>query len=96
MHVPTPTNQTRPPVTLQTPVVLDDPKHAIPPYDAILLLAPGRAHDEKLVAALAPLVGAINVDLMRAANLRADGKGGDSAPEAIARWMWSKIENAKK
>jgi len=77
-------------------VVLDDPAHAIPPYDAILLLAPGRAHDEKLVAALAPLVGAIYVDLMRAANLRADGKGGDSAPEAIARWMWSKIENAKK
>ena len=28
-------------------VVLDDPKHAIPPYDAILLLAPKRAGDER-------------------------------------------------
>ena len=33
-------------------VVLDDPKHAIPPYDAVLLLAPQRAHDETLIAAL--------------------------------------------
>ncbi len=34
-------------------VVLDDPKHAIPPYDAILLLAPQRANDEALRAAAA-------------------------------------------
>ena len=27
--------------------VLDDPKHAIPPYDAILLLSPKRANDER-------------------------------------------------
>src|SRR5512143_2810276 len=36
-------------------VVLDDPRHAIPPYDAILLLAPKRAGDEPLKAALQPL-----------------------------------------
>jgi osmoprotectant transport system permease protein len=60
--------------------VLDDPKHAIPPYDAILLLSPHRAHDEALVAALKPLVGAIPVELMRAANLRASS--GISAGEA--------------
>jgi osmoprotectant transport system permease protein len=76
-------------------VVLDDPAHAIPPYDAILLLAPGRAGDERLVAALTPLIGAIDVALMRAANLRANGKGGDSSPEAIARWMWGEIGKAK-
>ena len=29
-------------------VVLDDPKHAIPPYDAIVLLAPKRAADQAL------------------------------------------------
>src|SRR5205085_2256454 len=40
-------------------VVLDDPRHAIPPYDAILLLAPKRAGDEKLKAALQPLLGKI-------------------------------------
>ena len=72
-------------------VVLADPAQAIPPYDAILLLAPGRAADEKLVAALTPLVGAIDVALMRAANLRANGEGGASSPEAIARWMWGEI-----
>jgi osmoprotectant transport system permease protein len=72
-------------------VVLEDPKHAIPPYDAILLVSPKRAHDEKLAAALKPLLGAISVDLMQEANLRADGKGGKSSPEEIARWMWSEI-----
>jgi len=73
-------------------VVLEDPKHAIPPYDAIVLLAPKRAHDEKLAAALKPLLGAINIDLMRDANLRANGQGGDSSPDEIAHWMWSEIE----
>ena len=38
-------------------VVLDDPKAAIPPYDAVLLLSPRRAKDGALRAALQPLVG---------------------------------------
>ena len=55
--------------------VLDDPKHAILPYDAILLIAPKRAHDEALIAALKPLIGTIPVELMREANVRAgDGR----------------------
>ena len=33
-------------------VVLDDVRHAIPPYDAILLLSPKRARDEKLINAV--------------------------------------------
>jgi osmoprotectant transport system permease protein len=74
--------------------VLDDPKHAIPPYDAILLVSPKRAHDEKLASALKPLLGAISVDLMREANLRADGKGGKSSPDEIAKWLWERIENS--
>ncbi len=53
--------------------VLDDPKHAIPPYDAIVLLAPRRANDEKLRAALQPLLGKIDIATMREANLRASG-----------------------
>lgn len=77
-------------------VVLEDPKHAIPPYDAIVLVSPKRVGDEKLASALKPLLGAIDVDLMREANLRADGKGGKSSPEEIARWMWSEIEKHKK
>ena len=65
--------------------VLADPKHAIPPYDAILLIAPKRANDEALLAALKPLVGAIPVELMRAANLRASR--GDSSADDVARWL---------
>jgi osmoprotectant transport system substrate-binding protein/osmoprotectant transport system permease protein len=71
--------------------VLDDPKHAIPPYDAIVLLAPKRAGDEKLQAALQPLLGSINIDAMREANLRASGNDATSSPDAVARWLWERI-----
>jgi osmoprotectant transport system permease protein len=72
--------------------VLDDPKHAIPPYDAILLLSPKRANDAALIAALEPLVGAIPVELMRAANLRASGSAGTALPSAVAAWLWEQIK----
>jgi osmoprotectant transport system permease protein len=74
-------------------VVLDDPKHAIPPYDAVLLVAPKRAGDRALTAALAPLVGAMDVNLMREANLRATGAGG--SPAQAARWLWGEMEKKK-
>ena len=70
-------------------VTLDDPKHVIPPYDAILLVAPKRAHDAKLIAALKPLVGAIDVKVMREANLR--GSSGDTTPDAVAKWLWQRL-----
>jgi osmoprotectant transport system permease protein len=73
--------------------VLDDPKHAIPPYDAILLLAPARAGDGALSNALSPLVGAIDVTLMREANLRA--AGGAASPAEVARWLWREMEKRK-
>jgi osmoprotectant transport system permease protein len=69
-------------------VVLDDPKRAIPPYDAILLVAPKRAGDEALAGALAPLVNAIDVVKMRAANLRAT----ITSPEEVARWLAGEIK----
>ena len=53
-------------------VVLDDPKGVIPPYDAVLLVSPKRRNDKALLAALKPLTGAIDVTLMREANLRAN------------------------
>jgi osmoprotectant transport system permease protein len=73
-------------------VALDDDKHAIPPYDAIVLLAPKRANDLALRAALQPLLGRIDIAAMRAANLRAAGNDGTSSPGAVARWLWEKIE----
>jgi osmoprotectant transport system permease protein len=72
-------------------VVLDDPRHAIPPYDAIVLLAPKRADDAALRAALAPLLGRVGIAAMREANLRAAGGDGASSPDAVARWLWEKI-----
>jgi osmoprotectant transport system permease protein len=68
-------------------VVLDDPKHAIPPYGAIVLLAPKRANDQ----ALSRLLGKIDISAMREANLRAAGGDGASSPDAVARWLWEKI-----
>jgi osmoprotectant transport system permease protein len=73
-------------------VVLDDIRHAIPPYDAMVLLAPKRADDAALTAALAPLLGSIDIAAMREANLRAAGGDGASSPDAVARWLWEKIE----
>ena len=72
-------------------VVLGDPKHAIPPYDAIVLVAPKRADDTALQAALTPLLGKIEIAVMREANLRAAGGDGASSPDAVARWLWEKI-----
>jgi osmoprotectant transport system substrate-binding protein/osmoprotectant transport system permease protein len=72
-------------------VVLEDVKHAIPPYDAILLLAPKRARDEALQAALKPLLGKIDIAEMREANLRASRNDAESSPDAVARWLWGRI-----
>jgi len=68
-------------------VALSDPKQAIPPYDAILLVSPERAGDRAFLDALKPLVGKISIELMRAANLRASAGKADGAPEAVARWL---------
>jgi osmoprotectant transport system permease protein len=76
-------------------VILDDPKHALPPYDAIILLAPRDTDDRALREALRPLVDAIDVGLMRDANLRATRGGDDASPEAVARWMWGEIARRK-
>jgi len=75
-------------------VVLDDPRHAIPPYDAILLTAPKRADDRALTEALSPLVDAIDVTLMREANLRATGAG--ASPGQVARWLWEEVRKGGK
>ena len=53
-------------------VVLADPKSALPPYDAVILLSPGRAQDQRLIGALNPLLGAISVEAMRQANYSVD------------------------
>ncbi|MBN1239374.1 MAG: ABC transporter permease, partial [Gammaproteobacteria bacterium] len=68
-------------------VVLEDPREVILPYDAVVLVAPARADDEELRAALEPLIGAIPIDVMRRANLMVDRDDGKLTPAAAARWV---------
>jgi osmoprotectant transport system permease protein len=75
-------------------LLLDDLKHAIPPYDAILLLSPRRARDEALIEALKPLLNAIPVATMRAANARA--ANGDTSADEVARWLGNEIRKAQQ
>jgi osmoprotectant transport system permease protein len=63
-------------------VLLEDPKGAIPPYDALVLLAPDRADDRRLVRALDPLIGSITIAAMQRANLAVDGEGKSPAEAA--------------
>ena len=68
-------------------VVLTDPKGAIPPYDAVILIAPKRADDKRLIGALKPLVGKISVDAMRRANLTVDRDQDKQSPAQAARGL---------
>jgi osmoprotectant transport system permease protein len=74
-------------------VTLADPKQAIPPYDAVLLLSSKRASDQALLAALRPLVGAIPIDVMREANLKAAAGGADGSPGEVANWLAGTIRS---
>ena len=68
-------------------VVLSDPKHAIPAYDAVVLISPRRVHDARLKRALQPLLGRIAVERMREANLMVDRDQDKRSPEEAGRWL---------
>jgi osmoprotectant transport system permease protein len=68
-------------------VVLSDPRGAIPPYDAVILVSPKRADDARLLDALRPLVGAISVEAMRTANYSVDRDTGKVTPAQAARGL---------
>ncbi len=71
--------------------VLSDPRHAIPSYNALLMVAPARAKDAKFVAALTPLVGRIPVGAMREANYQVDRDADKRTPEQAADWLATRI-----
>jgi osmoprotectant transport system permease protein len=71
--------------------ILSDPKGAIPPYDAVILIAPKRAKDARLTAALQPLIGRIDVQTMRQANLTVDRDKDKRSPEDAARSLEQSI-----
>jgi osmoprotectant transport system permease protein len=68
-------------------VALDDPRGALPPYDAMILLSARVADDPNVACALTPLRGAITVDLMRRANLMVDRTTDKQSPAAAAAWL---------
>ena len=71
-------------------VALADPRAALPSYDALLLAAPRRANDQRFLAALRPLLGAIGVERMRQANLMVDRDADKRTPAEAARWLMSR------
>jgi osmoprotectant transport system permease protein len=72
-------------------VVLSDPKGAIPPYDAVVLISPKRASDARLLAALRPLIGKIPVEAMREANLTVDRDRDKQTPAQAAAMLGRKL-----
>jgi osmoprotectant transport system permease protein len=72
-------------------VVLSDPLAAIPPYDAVVLVSPKRAHDPRLLAALKPLIGKIPVQAMREANLSVDRDQAKATPAEAAAALRKKL-----
>lgn len=73
-------------------LVLADPQEAFPAYDALVLISPDRADDERLIRALQPLVGAIDVETMREANLSVDRAQNKFSPAEAARELAREIE----
>jgi len=72
-------------------VTLDDPEHAIPPYDAVLLLSPKRRNDRALIKALQPLIGRIAIEKMREANLAVSRDENQLSAGEAARLLWRQI-----
>ncbi len=67
--------------------VLVDDRRAFPPYDAVILLSPRVAGDDRVVSALRPLVGAIDVGRMRQANLLVDRDEDKKTAREAARFL---------
>ncbi len=74
--------------------LLPDVLGAFPPYDAMLLLSPDSADIPGLAQALAPLIGAIDEKLMRAANAIVDVEG--RPVEAAADFLREQIEARRR
>lgn len=70
--------------------ILSDPKSALPPYDAVVLLAPN--HADVLRPALMPLVHAISLENMQRANLMVDRSDDKKTPTEAAAWLARTID----
>ncbi|MBU3078138.1 ABC transporter permease/substrate-binding protein [Sphingomonas quercus] len=68
-------------------IVLADPAHAVPAYDALLLVGHRAGGDPAIRAALGPLIGAIPVARMRTANYLVDRDADKKSPAEAAGWL---------
>lgn len=73
-------------------VLLTDPKQALPPYDAVVLVSPKRAGDGRLLEALRPLIGAIDVQAMQQANYAVDRDTGKQSPAQAAQALEAQLK----
>jgi osmoprotectant transport system permease protein len=74
-------------IAAQGLMVLADPMHALPSYDAVVLISPRRAKDATLTRALAPLIGRISVERMREANFMVDRDTDKATAQEAARFL---------
>jgi osmoprotectant transport system permease protein len=67
--------------------VLPEPRHALPPYDAVVLLSPRAAGLPRVEEALAPILRTISVERMRRASLMVDREKDKKTPQEAAAWL---------
>ncbi|MEX0885120.1 MAG: ABC transporter permease/substrate-binding protein [Phycisphaeraceae bacterium] len=72
--------------------LLADPLEALPPYDAILLLSSDAGSRPDVVAAIEPLVGAIDMQMMREASHMVDREQDKRTVTEAAAWLAAQIE----
>ena len=68
-------------------LVLADPMHAIPSYEAVVLICPKRSKDHVLIDALTPLLQRISIAQMREANLMVDRHPNKASPQQAAQYL---------
>jgi osmoprotectant transport system permease protein len=71
--------------------LLGDPAHALPPYDAVILISPKRTHDARLREAMQPMIGAISVEAMQQANYLVDREQDKRTPAQAAAVLARRI-----
>ena len=71
--------------------LLTDPKGALPPYDAVLLVSPAHSNDRPFLAVLRSLIGKIDLATMQRANLMVDRDTDKLSPDAVARMLDDRI-----
>ena len=70
---------------------MDDPKGALPSYDALVLLCPARANDPAVSAALKPLLNGVPVEAMRDANYAVDREENKLTPAEAAQQLAERV-----